>query len=104
MRRPLSRRDVMRRLGSSVSLGAALTLLPGRPVSAEEVCADPTKLDSGASALRASLNYVEQSPDPAKSCAACAFFTAGAGGCGSCQILGGPANSKGHCDSWGPKN
>jgi hypothetical protein len=103
MRRPLSRRDVIRCLGSSVSLGAALILLPGCPVSAEGVCADPAKMDSGAAALRASLNYTEQSPDAAKSCAACAFFTAGPGGCGSCQILSGPANSKGHCDSWGPK-
>ena len=84
-------------------LGTTLAEFAGRSAFGEEVCVDPAKMDNGAAALRTSLNYVETSPDPAKTCAACAFFTAGTGACGSCQIFGGPANSKGHCDSWGPK-
>ena len=103
MRRPLLRRDLLKHLVSSIVVGMAFAGFAGRSASAEEACADPAKLDSGAAGLRASLNYVELAPDPAKTCAACAFFAAGAGLCGSCQILNGPANSKGHCDSWGPK-
>jgi len=102
MQRPVLRRDLLKFLGSSTILSAALIGF-GRAASAEDICADPAKLDSGAAGLRPSLNYVEASPDPAKTCSACAFFSAGTGACGSCQIFNGPANSKGHCDSWGPK-
>ena len=103
MRLPLSRRDLLRHLGSTVVLGAALSGLAGRSAWAGEVCADPKKLDSGGAALMASLNYTEASPDTARTCSACAFFAGGAAGCANCQILGVPTNAKGHCDSWGPK-
>jgi hypothetical protein len=103
MRWPLSRRGVLKHLGSSMMPGIAWAEFAGRPALGEEVCVDPAKMDSGAAALRASLNYAEASSDPAKTCAACAFFSAGRGACGSCQIFSGPANAKGHCDSWGPK-
>lgn len=62
-------------------------------------CAD-SKMDSG---LAASLKYTEHSPDPAKPCSGCGFFTAGSGGCGSCSIFNSNVNANGHCDSWAPK-
>jgi hypothetical protein len=71
--------------------------------AADKVCADPATMDSAAKSMRGSLNYVEPSPDAAKTCSMCAFFTASSEGCGMCQLLNGPVNSKGHCDSWGPK-
>jgi hypothetical protein len=39
-------------------------------------------------------NYTEMSPDPAKTCSGCSFFTSGAEptACGQCQIFNGPAN------------
>lgn len=54
--------------------------------------------------LRASLNYANPAADPAAACAHCAFFTAepAGGGCGTCQILGGPVDATGHCDSFSP--
>ncbi|MBM4218481.1 MAG: hypothetical protein FJ171_02355 [Gammaproteobacteria bacterium] len=54
--------------------------------------------------LRASLNYVGTAADPSVACARCAFFTADAAGgpCGTCQILGGPVDATGHCDSFSP--
>jgi hypothetical protein len=62
-------------------------------------CADPTD------GLHASLHYVEQSPDPQKTCTACGFFSAdGENGCGTCKIFNGPTNPKGHCDSWAAKS
>jgi hypothetical protein len=60
-------------------------------------------MDGGQKSLRDSLNYVEQSPDPSKSCTACSFFEAAGDGCGTCHIFSGPANPHGHCDSWGAK-
>jgi hypothetical protein len=53
-------------------------------------------------ALRTSVNYVEPAADPAVACAHCAFFTAdpAGGACGSCQILSGPVDATGHCDSF----
>lgn len=55
-------------------------------------------------ALRASVNYVGAAADPAAACANCAFFTAdpAGGACGSCQILSGPVDATGHCDSFSP--
>lgn len=99
MQRRLERRDLLKHIGASIMLIGF-----GRAALAQEVCADPGKMDSGAAALLASLNYAEASPDPSKTCSACAFFTGGAGSCGQCQIFSGPVNGKGHCDSWGPKN
>jgi hypothetical protein len=67
---------------------------------AESSCTDAEENEG----LRQSLNYVEASSDPKKTCAVCAFFTAEAGAhCGRCQILNGAANPAGHCDSFSPK-
>ena len=94
---PISRRGVIAgaaRLVPAVGLASL-----GARAAFAAACADPE--DS----LRASLHYVEASPDAAKSCAACAFFTPdSAGGCGQCKIFTGPANPKGRCDSWSAKS
>ena len=54
--------------------------------------------------LRASLNYASTAADPEVACARCVFFAAdpAGGGCGVCQILGGPVDATGHCDSFSP--
>jgi hypothetical protein len=66
-----------------------------------QACVDPDDMDDG---LRKSLHYAEVAPDPQKACAGCSFYTPEAGsGCGHCQIMNGPANAHGHCDSWSPK-
>jgi High potential iron-sulfur protein len=66
--------------------------------AAATACADPT--DS----LRASLHYAEMGPDAKATCAGCGFFEAdGNKACGNCKIFNGPANAKGHCDSWSAK-
>ena len=53
--------------------------------------------------LRTSLNYTEPSPNAAKTCSVCSFFTA-AGQCGSCTIMSDSVNPQGHCDSWAAKS
>jgi hypothetical protein len=69
-----------------------------RCAQAADACADPT--DS----LRASLHYAEMGPDAKMTCSECGFFEAdGTKACGNCKIFNGPANMKGHCDSWAAK-
>jgi len=64
-------------------------------------CASP---DGSDASLRASLHYVESSPNPAQRCSGCSFFSDPKGDCGSCTILGAPANMNGHCDSWSARS
>jgi hypothetical protein len=87
-------------LVGSARLVPAVGLLPLAARSAvAAACADPE--DS----LRASLHYAEAAPDPQKTCGGCGFFTPAAGSdCGNCKIFNGPANAKGHCDSWSAKS
>jgi hypothetical protein len=61
-------------------------------------------VEDASESLRASVNYVEPAADPATACARCAFFSAdpAGGGCGNCQILSGPVDATGHCDSFSP--
>ena len=87
-----------RRLLQSLPLGMGAAVL-AREARATGSCVQPES-----EALRASVNYVDKAADPALACAHCAFFTAdpAGGGCGSCQILSGPVDATGHCDSFSP--
>lgn len=96
-----------RSLSRRTLLGSGLPLLAGGAVfmpllarAADAACHDATAEDQG---LRQSLNYAEASPDPAKTCGDCGFYSGERTGCGDCQIFHGKANGKGHCDSWSPK-
>ena len=68
-----------------------------RAARAAEAC-----VQGDSESLRASLNYTSASANSAAACAHCAFFTADSAGgaCGTCQILGGPVDAAGHCDSF----
>ena len=68
-------------------------------------CASPDLLSDSDKDLRASLQYTDQSPDPAKTCGGCAYLRRAADGaeCGNCQILNGPVYAQGHCTSWSAK-
>lgn len=61
-------------------------------------------VDSASESLRSSLNYLPVAADPAKACGGCAFFKAEAAGaaCGACEIMSGPVDRSGTCDSWSP--
>jgi len=89
--------------GVRISLAGLLVGATGAAAAADKVCADPESLDSGAKSMRSSLNYVDVSPEPGKSCSLCAFFEASDDSCGMCQLLHGPVNSKGHCEGFGAK-
>jgi hypothetical protein len=101
----LSRRSVLKR-SVELPLGLLLVSAGMSTLAAAEVggiCADPSKMDAGQKSTRESLHYTEGSPDAAKTCSECGFFQPTADGCGTCMIFSGPANSRGHCDSWAPK-
>jgi hypothetical protein len=93
---PLSRRALLSR---ALVLAPFCGVLPvaGRAFGAASVCESP---DADDKSLRDSLHYVETSTDPGKTCAGCGLFAAAGAGCGHCMIFNGPANPKGHCDSW----
>jgi hypothetical protein len=105
MTKHLSRRSLLRR-GVQLPIGGLLLASAGSAaaLAADKVCADVKNMDSGQKSIREALNYVEKSPDPAKTCGACGFFMATADGCGTCMIFTGPANAMGHCESWSAKS
>jgi hypothetical protein len=87
-------------MGISVSLAAAFICV--RSVLAAG-CTDPDDLSGADAALRKSVEYADFSSDEKKTCRGCAFFKAGTGPCGTCQILSGLVNADGHCTSWSAK-
>jgi hypothetical protein len=105
--RIVSRRGFVR-CGIALSVAAAFERSATGVINAAErekpmLCADPKAIDSTQASMRTSLNYTDVSKDAAKTCSVCAFFQPTADDCGTCQILSGPANPKGHCDSWSAK-
>jgi len=90
-----SRRRV---LESGLLLVPAVAFVPSL-AKAAGACADP------ADGLRSSLHYAELGPDAKQTCGDCGFFepAGDATACGNCKIFNGPANPKGHCDSWSAK-
>ena len=82
----------------------ALTVAPGASAAGNAACYDPNTLPLNQKSRRRSMEYVEASTDPAKTCGGCAFFVAGQGGCGTCQLLtGGPVQAGAVCSSFAPK-
>lgn len=78
---------------------------PGVASAAEAACYDPASLTLSQRTRRRALGYVDASADPARRCGLCAFFAAGAAGCGTCQILsGGPVSASGLCSSYAAKS
>lgn len=96
----LTRRVLLRRiLRASVSLAIAPAALAA--THAAESCAD-----ASSESLRASLHYSNPSANPSEACKGCGFFSADSGkaACGNCQIMSGPVDAGGHCDSWAAKS
>jgi hypothetical protein len=96
----LPRRVLLHRV---LQFAAALAIVP-RVVGtarAADSCVDPSS-----ESLRASLHYASVSPKADETCSGCGFFSREGSkpACGSCQIMSGPVDEKGHCDSWAAKS
>lgn len=65
---------------------------------------DTTGLTEQEVAMRGSLQYVDETPDPAKNCLNCSLYLAAEEGaaCGGCNLLKGPIAPNGYCISWAP--
>ena len=96
----LRRREFVE-LATSLLVAAVLPVAAGCR-SQGPSCSDDDTLSTPERTLRASYGYTENSPlGPENSCSRCQFFRAGgAEACGFCQILGGPVNPAGRCNSW----
>jgi hypothetical protein len=97
----VSRRNFL----TAAGLAPLACLAGGSALAAEAAaCYNPAALPLRQKSQRRSLGYVEKSGDAKNRCAACAFFTAGSQGCGTCQLLGGGAvNAGAVCDSFAAK-
>ena len=83
---------------------APFAVMATRAAAAEGVCYTPESLPFSQKTRRRSIGFVEVSPHADQRCGLCAFFTAGEGACGSCQMLsGGPVTAAGFCNSFAPK-
>lgn len=101
----LSRRIWLRRSLQLCVTGALWAVVAGCHKETALVCADPARLTDQEINLRDSLHYIEQSPDGDRVCGGCAFFErAASAACGTCKLLKGPVNPKGHCDSWNKRS
>src|SRR5271170_6327876 len=96
------RRAALRRLTACLLAGAAGRISVGLGQQKESVCVNLSALSPVENRQRKLDNYTERSPDPAKTCSGCSFFTSGAepAACGQCQTFNGPANPQGRCDDW----
>lgn len=97
-----TRRDALI-AGAGFALGGA-SLVPVPGCSGSDPCAAADSLSTSQASLRTSFHYAPRSPHgEAKQCSQCQFFTIRVGdaqGCGDCEILQGPVNGRGHCESW----
>lgn len=90
----------------AVSLAAVGFMAGGARAQAPAAsCFDPATLSLSQKTRRRSLSYTSPAPDPKRRCGLCAFFTAGEGECGTCQILsGGPVDAGAVCTSFAPRS
>lgn len=75
------------------------------PALLQQARAAASCVDPDSESLRTSMHYVAKSSDANKECGTCGFFTpSDPKSCGECQIMSGPVDFTGHCDSWSPKS
>ena len=88
-------------------LGAGFVLAAGLAGCKKETqqfsCSDT--LDEPDIAARSRVDYIERSPDPARTCDACHQWLAPSSGrCGRCKLFPGPVHPKGTCRLFAPRS
>jgi hypothetical protein len=88
-------------LGTSLALATAL--VGCRRKEPEFSCNQLDGLSEGDLAARRRVDYLEHSPDPARTCEACRQWIAPSDGrCGGCKLFAGPVHPKGTCRLFAP--
>lgn len=89
---------------SAFSLPAFLESCGGnnKNPEANDPCTDTSRLTATELKTRETFQYVGSSTYPDKDCALCSYFIAPEGKvhCGTCQVVKGPINPKGYCNSF----
>lgn len=72
------------------------------PKKKADPCSDYSGLTQAEIDIRSNFNYLKVSPDPAKLCDNCFYWTEPEGDspCGGCTIIKGPIHAKGYCNQW----
>lgn len=95
---PVSRRSLLG-LIAAAPIGIVAARAQGGPA-----CYDPAALPAAQKGLRNALAFKDVTPDPAKHCSLCVFFTGSRPGCGNCTLFsGGPVSANSVCNSFGRK-
>jgi hypothetical protein len=96
----LPRRVLLRRVLQFTGALAVAPRIIGTSQGAQS-CVDPAS-----ESLRTSLHYASVSPKADEPCKGCGFFTPDGSqpACGNCQIMSGPVDATGHCDSWAARS
>ena len=73
-----------------------------QPKKQADPCTDVSGLSKADLKNRQNLKYEGKTTFPGKDCSNCQFYIAphGGGSCGTCQVVKGPINPKGHCSAW----
>jgi len=95
----ITRRHLLKK---SLALGAAAALVACESKPKELHCTNTSSLTDEEVKARQTLEYADKSPDPQKMCDNCQQFILppSGKGCGTCKVVKGPINPKGHCKSW----
>ena len=88
--------------GAEIAGSAACKKDPPKPFA----CTDTSGLTEEEKRARATLIYVDRSPDATKTCATCQQFVPSpiAGRCGTCKVLKGPVHPDGTCKVFSAKS
>ena len=97
-----SRRQFLGAAAGALGLGSVLAACASGEPSTAAACEGYDALSPEDLQQRASLQYVDQTPNAAQRCDTCRFYQAPASGsaCGGCQLFAGPVVASGYCRSW----
>ncbi|MBV1686242.1 high-potential iron-sulfur protein [Novosphingobium sp. G106] len=94
-----------RRFLAFAGLSPLVLLGAGNALAQSAPCYSPEALTFSQKSRRRSLGFMDVAVDPKRRCGGCNFFTAGEGGCGNCQMLGGaPVTANSSCSSFAPRS
>lgn len=98
----ISRREVMKRTLAVLPIAAGSTYLLSACGGDKALdCTDVSTLTDAERTARTNLAYTDSSPHgEQKHCLNCRFYQGTAEACGTCQLVKGPINPKGYCNSW----
>jgi hypothetical protein len=97
----ISRRTLLVRACRISAVSTVVLLEACSDNQSAQTCAEQQNIvDNG---LRTTLQYTDESDNPAQRCSGCAYFRAASAQCGECGILDASVSANGHCTSWSAK-